>query len=99
VTRKDADPDMTEGTHTGHPEGLALSRFADADLPARRRNEVARHLDACGSCRVIVEQYREIRACVRELTDPEPPDVADAVLRRRAAGERIELDVEGLVYG
>ncbi|MGD8495943.1 MAG: zf-HC2 domain-containing protein [Gemmatimonadales bacterium] len=90
---------MVDGTQTAHPEGLELSRFADADLPARRREEIARHLETCGACRAVVEQYRDIRVRVRELSEPEPPDVASEVLRRRAEGERVDLDVEGLVYG
>lgn len=84
----------------GHPSGLELSRFADGELTGKRQRRVARHLESCTRCRERVAFYRSLRAAAREPAsgDVEPPvppaDLAEDVLRRRAAGERIDLGAD-----
>jgi len=85
-------------TRFTHPTGLELSQFADADLPTGRRREIDEHLDACGACGQTVDFFLRLSACAADLPGSAAPDVAAAVLRRRAAGERIALDVEGVAY-
>lgn len=77
----------------GHPSGLRLSRFADGELTGKRERDVTRHLESCARCRERVSFYRELAEAAREsedMPDVTVPGVADEVLRRRAAGERVE---------
>lgn len=84
----------------GHPSGLELSRFADGELAGKRQRAVANHLESCARCRERVAFYRSLRAAASEAAPegaghPAPPEgLADAVLERRAAGERIDLDAD-----
>lgn len=77
-----------------HPTELTLSRFADGDLPPRRLRRVGRHVERCESCRDYVRFIHELGDAARELKEHGTPDVseiADAVIRRRRAGERVHL--------
>jgi hypothetical protein len=81
-----------------HPSGLTLSRFADGELGDRRMRAVTRHVDRCARCREHVRFIRELHAAMEEpAADAGAPgdvarsDLADRVIRRRRAGERIEL--------
>lgn len=74
-----------------HPTELSLSRFADGDLPPRRLRRIGRHVERCESCREYVRFIHELGDVARELKGEHAPDVsalADAVIRRRRAGER-----------
>ncbi len=75
----------------GHPSELALSRFVDGDLPSVRLEEIAGHVEHCSECRERVDFFRTLGETAAELEPARPPDVADEVLRRRRAGERIDL--------
>lgn len=75
----------------GHPSELTLSRFVDGDLPANRLDKVTAHVEQCGECRERVDFFRTLGATATALEPAQPPDVKDEVLRRRRAGERIDL--------
>lgn len=77
-----------------HPNEFSLSRFADGDLPPDQLAELASHVEACDSCREYVDGVRRLGALVREWNPPVPPGLANEVIRRRAAGERVALQVE-----
>lgn len=85
-----------------HPSGLDLSRFADGELREPRARDVARHLEECAECRGYVDFIHELAAAAEEVSTDRPSaipalepgyDLADEVLRRRRAGERVTLDV------
>jgi len=77
-----------------HPNELRLSRFADGDLPPDQLAGLASHVESCDSCREYVERVRRLGALVRESNPPVPAGLADEVIRRRAAGERVALQVD-----
>ena len=80
MSRRDSD----------HPPDFSLSQYVDGKLDASRHEEVARHIEACDRCRAEVRFFEELREATRRLDFEHlsPPDVADAVIRRRRAGER-----------
>jgi hypothetical protein len=74
-----------------HPTQLSLSRFADGDLVPHRLRRIGRHVQRCETCREYVRFINELGDVARELKRDDMPDVsalADAVIRRRRAGER-----------
>jgi hypothetical protein len=74
-----------------HPTQLSLSRFADGDLVPHRLRRIGRHVQWCETCREYVRFINELGDVARELKRDDMPDVsalADAVIRRRRAGER-----------
>jgi hypothetical protein len=73
----------------GHPKGTALRDYAErVGTPGDAR--VAAHLEQCERCRAEVKRIREVSAALREPTDVPPvPNVLEAVLARRAAGDRV----------
>ena len=80
----------------GHPRDLTLSRYVDGDLSPTSRGRVEAHLGRCAGCRESVEVLRDLGAAAREAREPAGapvPDVADEVIRRRARGERVVLDI------
>lgn len=78
-----------------HPRSSLLSAFCDGTLPPARRDRVAAHLAACARCRATVDSYRALGAAAASLHPaPLPVDGLEAVLARRAAGERVILPVE-----
>ena len=76
-----------------HPPELTLSRFVDGVLAPDAHNDLVAHLEVCGHCRGIVEFFVELGRAARalEFRGNVMPDVADAVIRRRRAGERVDL--------
>lgn len=68
-----------------HPTEFQVSLFVDGDLPSAKGRELEEHFDVCDSCREYLEFLRELKAVARELDAPEPPDIADEVIRRRIA--------------
>jgi hypothetical protein len=78
-----------------HPNEYHLSRFADGDLPPDQLAELELHVESCNSCRQYVDGVRRLGGLVRKLNPPVPPGLVDEVIRRRAAGERVALPVDG----
>ncbi|MGI8498513.1 MAG: anti-sigma factor family protein [Gemmatimonadaceae bacterium] len=75
-----------------HPRALALQRFAEGEAPDGERGYVASHLVRCARCRAAVAFSRDLAYAARELgSPPAPPTLIGAVLRDRAAGQRIIL--------
>lgn len=68
----------------GHPTKFELSQLVDDDLSDERTGAVERHLDGCEACRGYYAALVEIGRRARRLGNPEPPDIADEVIRRRA---------------
>ncbi len=80
----------------GHPRNLTLSRYVDGGLSPAARGRVEAHLRMCHGCRETVDFLRDVGEAAREAREPsgaQVPDVADEVIRRRAQGERVALDV------
>lgn len=74
-----------------HPSGPALSRFADGELEGWRHRRIARHVETCVRCRKTVAFIREVTAAMDEPATSERNGLAEDVLRRRHAGERVAL--------
>ncbi len=69
------------GRDRGLPEDV-LSAYLDGELSAHERAAVERELAASPSWSAILREVREVRAAVRGLPVPEPPeDVFERVLR------------------
>ena len=65
-----------------------LAGYLDETLPPNRRRRLEEHLEYCTDCTTEVRELRETVALLRGLPEPEAPaDLAEAVLRRIAAGE------------
>src|SRR5919204_3931962 len=56
-----------------HPSEAVLNDFADGALGASDRIEVERHLSACGECRRLVDDFREVRRRAASLDLFQPP--------------------------
>jgi anti-sigma factor RsiW len=56
-----------------HPNDATIHDYVDESLGAGARAEVERHLEACGACRLLVEDLREIRRVASALDLREPP--------------------------
>jgi anti-sigma-K factor RskA len=56
-----------------HPSEAVLNDFADGALGASDRIEVERHLSACGECRRLVDDFRELRRRAASLDLLQPP--------------------------
>jgi peroxiredoxin len=75
-----------------HPRFRTLSRYMDADLSPPARSRVARHLASCPRCRATLTSLRALGTAAAGLPAPSPPaDMAERILARRAAGERVIL--------
>ncbi len=62
--------------------------YLDGTLDAVGCSRVEAHVAECASCAVELVELRRVRALLRQLGDPEPPpDFAERVLARIAAGE------------
>lgn len=77
-----------------HPTELQLSELVDQELATSRAEEIRLHLETCSTCREYVQFLKELQIVARALGHPTPPDFADDVIRRRAAGERVLLPAE-----
>jgi anti-sigma factor RsiW len=55
-----------------HPSTEDLSAFLDGELPARRQEDVSRHVAACETCATVVEDLGAAKAALGGLT-PEHP--------------------------
>jgi len=65
-----------------------LAGYLDGALPPNRRRRLEEHLESCTDCSTEVLELRETVALLRGLPEPDAPaDLAEAVLRRIAAGE------------
>ena len=65
-----------------------LAGYLDGALPPNRRRRLEEHLESCTDCSIEVRELRETVALLRGLPEPDAPaDLAEAVLRRIAAGE------------
>lgn len=78
-----------------HPSEFELSMFSDGDLPPDQLAELELHVESCASCRQYVDGVRRLGELAREMNPPVPPGLADEVIRRRAAGERVALPLQG----
>jgi Putative zinc-finger len=56
-----------------HPDDTTINEYVDETLDPRGRATVASHLESCASCRVLVEDLREIRRATSALELREPP--------------------------
>ena len=75
-----------------------ISRRADGDLEGRKAARLERHLDACGDCRALVEDFRKIAGAAANLDTPGPSDnvwknirAELAITDRKPARERLRL--------
>jgi len=76
----------------GHPREVTLHRFEDGELTGLRREHVAAHLEACARCRALVLSIRSLSEAAGGLHPVGPPDgLLEAVVARRAAGDRVIL--------
>ncbi|MGH2669391.1 MAG: zf-HC2 domain-containing protein [bacterium] len=64
----------------------AISRYADGELDARSAQAVADHLLECDGCSHELAMVVAIKGSLGRLASTEPPTLAAARLRRRAAG-------------
>jgi anti-sigma factor RsiW len=65
-----------------------LGDYLEGDLEPGQRTRVDGHLDECGECAREARELRQTVSMLRGLPmDVVPPDVADAVMTRIAAGE------------
>lgn len=51
-----------------------ISRSIDGELSRRQAARLERHLEACGECRALLEDFREIAGDAAKLDAPEPSD-------------------------
>lgn len=56
-----------------HPHEEQLSAFTDGRLDVAQTRDVARHLNACPSCRVALEGLQKTKTLLRGLDAPAPP--------------------------
>lgn len=81
---------MRNPTH--HPKERVLHRLADSELAGRAAERVAAHVEACERCSERVAWVRSLGEAARSLAGTEPPEgIVEAVLERRAAGDRVIL--------
>jgi anti-sigma factor RsiW len=71
---------------TCHDVSAAIDAYLDGELPADESANVARHLDACASCRQQLEQRKALSVLLRRLPYYEaPPPLATTVIRTKHA--------------
>ena len=58
---------------TWHPREELISAMVDGKLNVAETLRVAAHLNECGSCRAILEDFERNKAMFRALPDPEMP--------------------------
>src|SRR4051812_32505440 len=78
-----------------HPSERLLKRFADGELPDKRRRKVNKHLERCSECRATIASMRRIAAAAAELPNVHPADaLKDRIFASRDAGVKILLPIE-----
>src|SRR2546425_11037950 len=61
--------------------------YADGRLKGRERREFEKHLAACSSCRIRVEEFQKVSGLLGELPLVEPSPAFDVRVRARVAAE------------
>jgi anti-sigma factor RsiW len=56
-----------------HPTESELNEYVDGSLEPSAERTVRQHLEACGQCRVLVRDLRELVQTARTLDDRQPP--------------------------
>ena len=51
-----------------------ISRHVDGELTGRKAVRLERHLESCGECRSLVDDFRKIAGAAAHLDSPEPSD-------------------------
>ncbi len=46
-----------------------MTGYLDGTLPAEQREHVARHLESCGGCTMVLDQFRDTIALSGQLTE------------------------------
>jgi len=67
-------------TGKGQPE--KVSRYLDEMMGREEKNSCRAHLERCPVCRSIFDEYRMIRAMIRDVHDKSPSDMGFRVLNR-----------------
>ncbi len=75
-----------------------ISRHVDGELTGRKAAHLDRHLESCGECRALADDFRKIAGAAARLDSPEPSDKVWKNIRatltvpdRAPAGERFRL--------
>jgi anti-sigma factor RsiW len=59
-----------------HPTQFEINDFVDGSLSTSARSAVAEHLEACTTCRQLVDDLQELRRAAAGLEPVEPPPLA-----------------------
>ena len=73
-----------------------ISRSIDGELSGRQAARLERHLEACGECRALLEDFRAIAGDAAKLDSPEPSDRVWRNIRTGLAAADLKPAREGL---
>ena len=71
-----------------HPNELALSEYVDRTLGRDEHAQVARHLETCAACRMLVDDFREIARAAAALDPMVPPHRVWGRIEQEIRGDR-----------
>ena len=75
-----------------HPNELTLSEYVDRTLGRDELAQVARHLETCESCRLLVDDLREITRAAAALDPAIPPERVWTRIEREIRGGENRAD-------
>jgi hypothetical protein len=83
-----------------HPNDLTLSEYVDRTLGRDEQARVARHLETCGACRMLVDDLREITRAAAALEPAIPPGRVWSRIEKeiRSGGARGTNPGRGIVH-
>ncbi len=73
-----------------------ISRSVDGELAGGEAARLERHLESCGECRALLEDFRKIVGGATELERPEPSDRVWRNIRTGLAAADVKPLVEGI---